>query len=61
VHYEKGGFAHVHYAIVFKYSGSGAAFEFGGTAPGGLTTVDHVRDAVTAGQVRGQARSSRYW
>ena len=61
VYYEKGGFAHVYYAIVFTSSGSRAGFEFGGSAPGGLATVDHVRDAVTTGQVRGQARSSRYW
>jgi hypothetical protein len=60
VHYEKGGFAHVHYVVVLRTSVAGASFEWGGLTGGGLANVDAVKDAVVSGKVVGQPKST-YW
>jgi hypothetical protein len=60
VSYEKGGYVRVFYALVFRMGKDGAALEFGGTAPGGLTDLEAVKAAVTSGKVVGQTKT-KYW
>jgi hypothetical protein len=60
VYYERGGYAHVHYAVLFKVAGDGTRFEFGGMAAGGLADLDAVRMAIASGQVLGQTQT-KYW
>jgi hypothetical protein len=60
VSYEKGGYARVFYALVFRLGKDGAALEFGGTAPGGLNDFEALRAAVTSGKVVGQTKT-KYW
>jgi hypothetical protein len=60
VYYERGGFAHVHYAVLFKVSTDGTRFEFGGPAAGGLADLEAVKNAIVAGAVLGQP-SSKDW
>jgi hypothetical protein len=50
VYYERGGFAHVHYAVVFKVSAKDERFEFGGRASGRLRDLEAVKDAVVSRQ-----------
>jgi hypothetical protein len=57
VYYERGGFAHVHYAVLFKVSSDGTRFEFGGLAPGGLADLEAVKTAIAAGKVLGQKQA----
>ena len=57
VYYERGGFAHVHYAVLFKVSSDGTRFEFGGLAPGGLADLDAVKNAIASGKVLGQKQT----
>jgi hypothetical protein len=52
VHYERGGFAHVHQVIVLSREGDRVRFAWGGVA-GPLGGVHGVRDALAAGKVRG--------
>jgi len=54
VYYERGGFAHVHYAVLFKVSTDGTRFEFGGPAAGGLAGLEGVKNAIVEGKVLGQ-------
>ena len=60
VYYERGGFAHVHFAVLFKVSPAGTRLEFGGLAAGGLSDVEAVKDALLAGKVAGQP-TSKHW
>ena len=60
VYYERGGFAHVHYAVLFKQSAEGTRFELGGPAAGGLRDLDAVKDAVVSGKVQFQSTTT-YW
>jgi hypothetical protein len=60
VYYERGGFAHVHYAVLFKVSTDGTRFEFGGPAAGGLADLEAVKNAIVAGAVLGQP-TSKHW
>jgi hypothetical protein len=57
VYYERGGFAHVHFAVLFEVSSKGTRFEFGGPAPGGLADLDAVKNAIAAGKVLGQKQT----
>jgi hypothetical protein len=57
VYYERGGFAHVHFAALFEVSSKGTRFEFGGLAPGGLADLDAVKNAIAAGKVLGQKQT----
>ena len=57
VHYERGGFAHVYYVVVFRMSDAGAVFEWGGVT-GGPLDLAGAREALTSGKVLGQ---SKYW
>jgi hypothetical protein len=60
VYYERGGFVHVHYAVVFKVSADGTRFEFGGGAPRGLADLDAVKNAIAAGKVPGQKQTGNW-
>ena len=53
VHYERGGKAHTWHVALFHWTPQATQFEWGGIAPNTLTTVDDVRSAVLAGNVRG--------
>lgn len=55
VYYERGGIAHTWQVVLFHWTPSATRFEWGGAAPGGLTTIDAVRDAVLSGAVKGSA------
>lgn len=57
VHYERGGFAHIYYVVIFKVSNTGAVFEWGGATAGPLDLIG-VREALASGKVLGQ---SKYW
>lgn len=56
VYYERGGSAHTWQVVLFHWTPAATRFEWGGSAPGGLATVDAVRSAVLAGTTRGPAR-----
>ena len=53
VYYERGGGAHTWRVALFHWTPATTTFEWGGIAPGGLATIDAVRDAVLAGTVKG--------
>ena len=58
VYYERGGFARVHYIVLFDTTDAPARFVHGGGAAGGLTDLEQVREALVSGQV---TRDSKYW
>jgi hypothetical protein len=53
VYYERGGAAHTWQVALFHWTPAATRFEWGGTAPGGLATIDDVRKAVLSGAVKG--------
>jgi hypothetical protein len=57
VYYERGGGTHTWLVALFHWTPAATRFEWGGTARGGLTTIDEVRNAVLAGVVTGPAAS----
>jgi hypothetical protein len=56
VYYERGGVAHTWHVALFHWSPEATRFEWGGTAPGGLATIDDVRSAILSGVIKGPAR-----
>ena len=58
VYYERGGFAHVHQIVLFGRTETSARFVHGGVAPGGLSSIEQVRDTLLSGKVMG---GSKYW
>ena len=52
VYYERGGIAHTWQVAIFHWTPDATRFEWGGSAPGGLPTVDDVRQAVLSGAIR---------
>jgi hypothetical protein len=52
VYYERGGTAHTWQVALFHWTPAATRFEFGGAAPGGLATIDAVRNAVLSGAVK---------
>jgi len=57
VYYERGGFVHTWHVALFRWTPAATRFEWGGSAPGGLATIDEVRNAVLSGAVTtGQGR-----
>ena len=52
VYYERGGLAHTWLVALFHWTPATTRFEWGGTAPGGLKTIDDVRKAVLSGAIR---------
>jgi hypothetical protein len=58
VYYERGGIAHTWQVAVFHWTPAATRFEWGGTAPGGLATIDHVRNSVLSGAIKSP---NRFW
>ena len=56
VYYERGGVAHAWHVALFHWTPAATRFEWGGTAPGGLATIDDVRNAILSGVIKGPAR-----
>jgi hypothetical protein len=56
VHYERGGSAPTWHVALFHWTPEATRFEWGGTAPGGLATIDEVRRAVLSGTIKGPAQ-----
>lgn len=52
VYYERGGIAHTWRVALFHWTPAATRFEWGGTAPGGLATIDDVRSAVLSGAIK---------
>lgn len=57
VYYERGGIAHTWQVALFHWTPAATRFEWGGTAPGGMATIDDVRKAILSGVIKGPARS----
>jgi hypothetical protein len=55
VYYERGGRAHTWHVALFHWTPAETRFEWGGTAPGGLATVDDVRNAILSGVIKSPA------
>ena len=53
VYYERGGVAHTWHVALFRWTPAATRFEGGATAPGGLTTIDDVRNAILSGLLKG--------
>ena len=58
VYYERGGGTRTWLVALFHWTPSATRFEWGGTAPGGLTTIDDVRNAILSGAIKG---STKFW
>jgi hypothetical protein len=56
VHYERGGIAHTWLIALFHWTPAATRFEWGGTAPRGLATIDDVSKAVLSGEIKIPAR-----
>src|SRR5262245_55587257 len=52
VYYERGGIAHTWHVALFYWTPAATRFEWGGTAPGGLATIDDVRNVVLSGAIK---------
>lgn len=55
VYYERGGSAHTWHVALFHWAPEETRFEWGGTAPGGLKTIDDVRRAAVTGKINSPA------
>jgi hypothetical protein len=55
VYYERGGATRTWHVALFHWTPAATRFEWGGTAPGGLATVDDVRNAILSGTIKGPA------
>jgi hypothetical protein len=53
VHYERGGTAPTWHVALFHWTPAATRFEWGGSASGGLATIDDVRRAVLSGAING--------
>jgi hypothetical protein len=53
VYYERGGIAHTWHVTLFHWTPQATRFEWGGTAPNNLATVDDVQTAVLSGTIKG--------
>lgn len=56
LYYERGGSAHTWQVALFHWTPAATRFEWGGTAPAGLATVDDVRRAVLSGAIKSPNR-----
>ena len=57
VYYERGGTPSTWHVMLFHWTTAATRFEWGGTAPGDLTTIDAVRKAILSGVIKGNAGS----
>jgi hypothetical protein len=53
VYYERGGATRTWHVALFNWTPKATRFEWGGTAPPGLKTIDEVRNAVLSGAIKG--------
>jgi hypothetical protein len=56
VYYERGGIAHTWHVALFHWAPAATRFEWGGTAPAGLATIDDIRNAILSGAIKGTIR-----
>jgi hypothetical protein len=56
VYYERGGIARTWQVALFHWTPAATRFEWGGTASGGLATIDDVRNAVLSGAIKSPNR-----
>src|SRR5262245_58968845 len=56
VYYERGGTDHTWRVALFHWTPAATRFDGGGTAPGGLATIDDVLNTILSGGIKGQAR-----
>jgi hypothetical protein len=56
VYYERGGTDRTWHVALFHWTPAMTRFEFGGAGPGGLATVDDVRNAILSGRIKGPAK-----
>jgi len=52
VYYERGGIAHTWLVALFHWTPTETRFEWGGIAPGGLASIDDVRNAILSGAIK---------
>jgi hypothetical protein len=55
VYYERGGMARTWRVALFHWTPDATRFEWGGTAPGGLVTIEDVRSAILSGAIKSPA------
>ena len=56
VYYERGGTTHTWRMALFHWTPAETRFESGGVAPGGLASVDDLRNAMLSGSIKGPAK-----
>jgi hypothetical protein len=56
VYYERGGVVHMWQVALFHWTPAATRFEWGGIAPGGLTTIEDVRNAILSGAIENPAK-----
>ena len=56
VYYERGGRSRTWLVALFHWTPAATRFEGGGTAPGGLKTIDDVRNALLSGAIKSPNR-----
>jgi hypothetical protein len=54
VYYERGGVAHTWRVALFHWTPAATRFEWGASAPGGLATIEDVRNAILSGATKGE-------
>jgi hypothetical protein len=54
VYYERGGGARTWRVMLFHWSPTATRFEWGAAAPGGLATIEDVRNAILSGAITGE-------
>ena len=52
VYYERGGAIQTWHVTLFHWTPAATRFEWGGTAPGGLTTISDVQRAIISGEIK---------
>ena len=57
VYYERGGIAHTWHVTLFHWTPDATRFEWGAVAPGGLATIEEVRNGVVSGQITRPGKS----
>ena len=57
-YYERGGIVHTWQVALFHWTPAATRFEWGGTAPGGLATIDDVLKVILSGGIKGQ---TKFW
>ena len=57
IYYERGGGARTWHVALFHWTPAETRFEWGGSAPAGLKTIDEVRSAVLSGAIKAAAGS----